>query len=352
MSGKPNDREESTHGARAPVRFREMGTHVTPPNTGHSSVLSGRVVRIDRGWSTVLLDDAETVRVRNIGADVAVGDHVTVTGDHERIESVGERRSALTRRQSFEGARGVRQIVASNIDTVFVVHAVNAAVNKRRLERELVLAFDSGARPVVVVSKVDTVDTDTLERFVAELSSVAIDVPIVAISSVDGTGLEGIERYCTTGETVAIIGASGVGKSTLVNTLIGHEVQRTAEVRHDDQRGRHTTVAAELIALPGGGWLLDTPGLRAVTLWTSSTGIERAFRDVFDIAERCRFRDCKHIDEPDCAVNTAIAEGRLAQERLESMRRLVAEEFSVEEEQLERERQMDKRGVRRKRTGG
>jgi ribosome biogenesis GTPase len=147
---------------------------------------------------------------------------------------------------------------------------------------------------------------------------------------------------------VAFIGASGVGKSTLVNALVGHEVQRTGEVREDDQRGRHTTVAAELIALPGGAWLLDTPGLRAVTLWTSGVGIERAFRDVFDIAEKCRFRDCKHMDEPDCAVLAAIENETLPEIRLTSLRRLVAEEFAVEEEQVERERAQDRRGVRRK----
>lgn len=326
-----------------------MKTHVTPPDPTGSSGVSGRVSRIDRGWSTVLLDEGDSIRVRNIGADVAVGDFVTVTGDHERIETVRERRSALTRRQSFEGARGVRQIVAANIDIVFVVHAANSTVNKRRLERELVLAFDSGARPVVVLSKIDMVGPADAERVALELSSVAIDVPIVSTSSVTGEGLDRIRELCRPGATVAIIGASGVGKSTMVNALVGHEVQRTAEVRHDDQRGRHTTVAAELIPLPGGAWLLDTPGLRAVTLWTSSTGIERAFKDVFDIAEDCRFRDCKHIDEPDCAVNAAITAGRLDAERLLSMRRLVAEELSVEEEQLERERHMDKRGVRRKR---
>jgi ribosome biogenesis GTPase len=239
--------------------------------------------------------------------------------------------------------------VASNIDVVFVVHAVNAAVNQRRLERELVLAFDSGATPVVVLSKVDTVDDAVSTSVQQQLSAVALGVEIVPISSRTGRGLERIREIAHEGITVAFIGASGVGKSTLVNALVGHEVQRTAEVRSDDQRGRHTTVAAELIPLPGGAWLLDTPGLRAVTLWTSGIGIERAFRDVFECADRCRFRDCKHLDEPGCAVQQAIADGHLDIVRLESMRRLVAEELSVEEEQLERVRQQDKRGFRKKR---
>jgi ribosome biogenesis GTPase len=288
--------------------------------------------------------------VRNLGVEVAVGDRVTISADHERIESVHERRSALTRGSSFEGARGTRQIVASNIDTVFVVHAVNTDVNQRRLERELVLAFDSGATPVVVLTKTDTVTPEQAESVAASLAEVALDVDIVLVSSRTGDGLDSIRAHAPEGDTVAFIGASGVGKSTLVNALVGHEVQRTGEVREDDQRGRHTTVAAELIALPGGAWLLDTPGLRAVTLWTSGVGIERAFRDVFDIAEKCRFRDCKHMDEPDCAVLAAIENETLLEIRLTSLRRLVAEEFAVEEEQVERERAQDRRGVRRKPT--
>ena len=327
-----------------------MSSHVTHTETPGDPALFGRVTRLDRGWSTVRLDSSEVVRVRNLGVEVAVGDRATISADHERIESVHERRSALTRRSSFEGARGTRQIVASNIDTVFVVHAVNTDVNQRRLERELVLAFDSGATPVVVLTKTDTVTPEQAESVAASLAEVALDVDIVLVSSRTGDGLDSIRAHAPEGDTVAFIGASGVGKSTLVNALVGHEVQRTGEVREDDQRGRHTTVAAELIALPGGAWLLDTPGLRAVTLWTSGVGIERAFRDVFDIAEKCRFRDCKHMDEPDCAVLAAIENGSLPEIRLTSLRRLVAEEFAVEEEQVERERAQDRRGVRRKPT--
>ena len=325
-----------------------MSSHVTQGEAPLHTVLNGRVTRLDRGWSTVLLADGSSVRVRNLGIEVAVGDFVSVSSDFERIEVVHERRSALTRRSSFEGARGSRQIVASNIDTVFLVHAVNADVNQRRLERELVLGFDSGATPVVLLTKADTVDEVEMRRVQSELQEVAIDVEIIPVSSRTGFGIDRVRAFARAGETVAFIGASGVGKSTLVNALVGYEVQRTGEVREDDQRGRHTTVAAELIALPGSGWLLDTPGLRAVTLWTSGVGIERAFKDVFDVAENCRFRDCKHIDEPNCAVLEAITTGALKESRLISMRRLVAEELAVEEEQVERERAQDKRGVRRR----
>jgi len=328
-------------------RFGRMDAHVTRGDGTGDAVLSGRVTRLDRGWSTVLLDDGTPVRVRNIGMEVAVGDMVRVDAAVERVEHVHERRSALIRRNSFEGARGLRQVVAANIDTVFLLHAVTAPPNERRLERELVLAFDSGAQPVIVLTKLDAVDAGYADEVRAALGQVSLDVPVIMVSSRTGDGLDGVREYCRSGGTVAFIGASGVGKSTLVNALVGSEVQRTGEVRDDDQRGRHTTVAAELVPLADGGWLLDTPGLRAVTLWTSGHGIERAFRDVFDLADGCRFRDCKHMDEPGCAVNAAISEGHLDRVRLDSMRRLVAEELALEEEQREREKAFDKRGARR-----
>ena len=324
-----------------------MNAHVTPPGDG-GSVLPGRVTRLDRGWSTVLLDDGRSVRVRNIGTEVAVGDMVTVDAALERVVEVLPRRSALTRRNSFEGARALRQIVASNIDTVFLVHAVTAPPNERRLERELVLAFDSGAKPVIVLTKTEAVDAEYVREVSGVLGAVAPGVEVLAVSGLTGTGTDAVRAHCGPGQTVAFIGASGVGKSTLVNSLVGREVQRTGEVRDDDQRGRHTTVAAELIELRDGGWLLDTPGLRAVTLWTSGQGIERAFRDVFDLADDCRFRDCRHVDEPNCAVLAAIEAGTLPAVRLESMRRLVAEEAALEDEQREREKGFDRRGARRR----
>ena len=160
-----------------------MNAHVTAENTVGSSVLSGRITRLDRGWSTVLLDNGEIVRVRNLGVEVAVGDFVNVSSDYERVEKVHPRTSALTRRSSFEGARGTRQIVASNIDVVFVVHAVNGAVSQRRLERELVLAFDSGATPVVVLTKIDTVSTEDAQAVCDSLAEVALGVDIVLVLS-------------------------------------------------------------------------------------------------------------------------------------------------------------------------
>jgi len=314
----------------------------------------GRVVRLDRGWSTLLRTrGGEPIRVRNIGADVAVGDWVIASDDGERIEAVLPRQSAFVRRASHEGNRAEAHTLAANIDVVFLVHGLNNPPNQRRLERELVLAFDSGARPVVVLSKRDLVDDPAIvERSVESLREVAFDVPVHAVSGVTHEGLEALRSYAVNGRTIALLGASGVGKSTLINALVGVDVQRTNDVRLGDQRGRHTTTAAELIELPTGGWLLDTPGVRAVSLWLSGDGIERAFADVFDLMDHCRFRDCKHEDEPGCAVLAAIEAGTLPAVRLKSLKALVAEEAALEEEQRVHERASDRRGVHKPRTQG
>ena len=303
----------------------------------------GRVQRIDRGWSTVLVAREKNVatsddilrehRARNIGADVAVGDWVVLSKDGERVEQVVPRSSQLIRRAASDGPKVVPHVIAANIDVVFLVHAVNARPNQRRLERELVLAFDSGAKPVIVLTKSDATASDTARENTAAVSATALGVPVHVVSSVTGEGLEALLIYAARGETLAVLGASGVGKSTLVNALTGTDSQQTGAIRRGDQRGRHTTTAVDLVPLPERGWLVDTPGLRAIGLWSSGHGIERAFADIFTLADHCRFRDCKHEREPSCSVQQAIAEGRLDARRLEAMRRLVAEEAALEAEQ-------------------
>jgi ribosome biogenesis GTPase / thiamine phosphate phosphatase len=303
-----------------------------------------RVRRIDRGWSTLLpLHDDHPVpeRVRNLGADVAVGDWIVASADGERVEHVLDRRSAFVRRASFEGARAVADTVAANIDVVFLCHSFAAAPNQRRLERELVLAFDSGADPIVLLTKADLVDDPEPAR--RELQEVTLGVPVLVSSGRTASGLEELRRELSSGRTVALLGASGVGKSTLVNALLGEQRQATTDVR-GDHRGRHTTIAAELLAVPDDrGWLIDTPGMRALSLWLSGQGIERAFADVFELMDQCRFRDCKHDREPGCAVQAAIEDGRLDPDRFHSLERLVAEEAALEAEQRANEKLADRR---------
>ena len=312
-----------------------------------------RVTRLDRGWSTAVRSVAQAtaatdpVRLRNIGADVAVGDWIVPSDDGERVEHVLSRTSAFTRRASFDGMRAVSHTLAANIDVVFLVHALGQPPSPRRLERELVLAFDSGAQPVVVLTKIDLVDDPEPAR--EALAEVALGVPVLLASGLTDIGIDAVREYANGNRTLAFLGASGVGKSTLVNALVGDALQATSAVREGDQRGRHTTVAAELVPMPGEGWLIDTPGVRAVSLWLSGDGIERAFADVFDLMDHCRFRDCKHDQEPGCAVQQAIADGELDGVRLTALEALIDEEEALEKEQKARLKAADRRSKDKRR---
>ena len=248
----------------------------------------------------------------------AVGDWVALDPSSGRdhtaiIHAVLSRRTKLSRKVA--GRRAEEQIVAANIDTVFLVMGLDGDFNLRRLERLLVAAWESGARPVVVLSKADLAEDDVADRRLAvEATAPGVDVRVT--SSVSGLGLDAIGSFLAPGETVALIGSSGVGKSSLINGLLGHEVLRTGAVRSGDDRGRHTTTHRELVALPDGALLIDNPGIRELVPWSGEDGLGGAFEDIQTLATGCRFRDCTHSGEPGCEVSESVAEGRLDAGRL------------------------------------
>jgi ribosome biogenesis GTPase len=256
------------------------------------------------------------------GQRPVVGDWVSVIdgADRASIQHVFERRTALVRRAA--GTNAEPQVVAVNVDLFFVVTAANRDFNERRLERYVAAVWSSGAAPVVVLNKIDL--DPHLEPMIEAIERIAIGVPLVRVSAASGVGLDDLRSHIRPGRTVAFIGSSGVGKSSLTNRLIGKDVQAIAGLRNDD-RGRHTTSGRQLIALPEGGVLIDTPGLRELGLLDDAAGVEASFGDVEAFAERCRFRDCKHEGEPGCAVAAAITSGELPPERVASYRKLLRE---------------------------
>ncbi|MFD3743140.1 ribosome small subunit-dependent GTPase A [Nocardia sp. NPDC058633] len=291
-----------------------------------AGLVPARVVRVDRGRCDTITASGP---VRADSAAVASLDpsHTVCTGDWAALRPGPEpelvallpRRSAITRASSDRTSH--QQVLAANVDTVAIAVSLAAPLNAGRVERLLALAWDSGAKPVVVLTKADL--TDDLDAALAALTSLAPGVDILTTSATTGAGLDLLSE-AVIGTTV-LLGPSGAGKSTLANALLGREHMDTSEVRVGDGKGRHTTVHRELLPLPGGGVLIDTPGLRGIGLQDAADGVERVFAEIEAYARDCAFRDCEHRSEPDCAVQEAVVTGMLDVGRLDRYRKLLRE---------------------------
>ena len=309
--------------------YTEVLSSLPPSTRPGSNVIAGRVTRHDRGRWTVITGRGAVAadirsRLRNSpdpSQHPTVGDWVIITvggvDDPALIEGVLPRSSALER--GAVGKPTEVQVLAANVDTVLICVPADAPPNPRRVERQLAMVWDSGATPVLVMTKSDLGVDD------GWLREVSMGAAVVPVDSVRGDGIGGLDAWLAPGQTLVVLGPSGAGKSTLGNALLGHSALATGDVRSLDRRGRHTTTWRELVAHPSGALLVDTPGIREVELWDAADGLSAAFADVEELSGRCRFHDCAHWNEPGCAVLAALTDGSLAEERFDNWHSLQRE---------------------------